>query len=130
MDSRLDPLIATLSSLAKDREERDLIATTIAALEAKYDLSKKMAKEPGVEEIIKQLLGRIASAFGSLSNVKGNRILDIACGSTTSKAPPSIYVDTPFGETRISTADTGLYRPVRTVVLPGALAIGRLSRGG
>ena len=109
MDSQQDQLIATLSSLAKDREERHLIATTITALDARYDLSRKMAKEPGVEEIIKQLMGRIASAFGSLSNVEGKRILDIACGSNTSKAPASIYIDTPFGEKRISTADTAGY---------------------
>ena len=109
MDHRQDQLIATLSSLAKDREERDLIATTITALDARYDLSKKMAKESGVEEIIKQLMGRLESAFGSLSNVKGNRILDIACGSNTSKAPSSIYIDTPFGEKRISTVDTEGY---------------------
>ena len=109
MDRKRDQLIATLSSLAKDREERDLIATTIAVLDARYDLSKKMAKESGVEEIIKQLMGRLESAFGSLSNVKGNRILDIACGSNTSKAPSSIYIDTPFGEKRISHADTEEY---------------------
>jgi hypothetical protein len=35
--------------------------------------------------------------------------LDIACGSSTSKAPSSIYIDTPFGEKRISTADTENY---------------------
>jgi hypothetical protein len=109
MDRQQDQLIAILSSLAKDREERDLIAATIAALDARYDLSKKMAKEPGVEEIIKQLLGRLESAFGSLSTVKGRRILDIACGSNTSKTPSSIYIDTPFGEKRISTADTENY---------------------
>jgi hypothetical protein len=109
MDNRLDQLIATLSSLAKDREERDLIATMIAALDVGYDLSKKMAKEPGVEEIIKQLLGRLERAFGRLSNVTGERILDIACGSNTSKAPPAIDIDTPFGEKRISTADPDGY---------------------
>jgi hypothetical protein len=109
MDRQPDQLIATLSRLAQDREERDLIATTITALDARYNLSKKMAKEPGVEEIIKQLLGRLKSAFGSLSQVKGKRILDIACGSNTSKAPSSIYVDTPFGEKRISTAATEGY---------------------
>ncbi len=106
MDNRQDHLIAVLGRLAKDREERDLIATTIAALDARYDLSRKMAKEPGVEEILKQLMGRLESAFGSLSTVKGKRILDIACGSNTSKAPSSIDIDTPFGEKRISTADT------------------------
>jgi hypothetical protein len=109
MDHRLDQLIATLSGLAKDREERELIATMITALEAGYDLFKKMAKEPGVEEIIKQLMGRLESAFGSLSNIKTKRILDIACGSNTSKAPASIYIDTPFGEKRISRADTEGY---------------------
>ena len=109
MDSRLDQLIAVLSRLAKDRTERDLIATTIAALDAAYDLSRKMAKEPGVEDIIKQLLGRVESAFGNLSAVKGKRILDIACGSSTSKAPASIYINTPFGEKRINTTDTDGY---------------------
>lgn len=109
MDNRQDQLIAILSRLAKDQDERDLIAITIAALDAGYDLSRKMAKEPGVEEIIKQLLGRLESAFGSLSIVKGKRILDIACGSNTSKAPSSIDIDSPFGEKRINTADTEGY---------------------
>lgn len=109
MDSQLDQLIAVLSRLAKDREERDLIATTIAALDARYGLSRKMAKEPGVAEIIKQLLGRLENAFGNLSAVKGKRILDIACGSSTSKAPASIYINTPFGEKRINTTDTEGY---------------------
>ncbi len=109
MDNRQDHLIAILSRLAKDRDERDLIAATITALDARYDLSRKMAKEPGVEEIIKQLLGRLESAFERLSTVTGKRILDIACGSNTSKAPPSIYIDTPFGDKRISTADTEGY---------------------
>jgi hypothetical protein len=109
MDRRPDQLVATLSRLAKDREERDLITITITALDARYDLSKKMAKEAGVEEIIKQLMGRLENAFGGLSNIKGKRILDIACGSKTSKAPSSIYIDTPFGEKRISNADTEGY---------------------
>ncbi len=106
MASQNEQLIDILGSLAKDQEERDLIATMITMLDARYDLSKKMAKEPGVEEIIKQLLGRIASALGSLAHVKGQRILDLACGSNTSKAPSSIYIDTPFGEKRISIAAT------------------------
>ena len=109
MDSQLDPLIATLGRLAKDREERDSIANTIITLDARYDLSKKMAKEPGVEEIIKQLIGRLERTFGSLTQVKAKRILDIACGSSTSTAPSSIYIDTPFGGKRISHADTGGY---------------------
>ncbi len=109
MDSRLDLFIAVLSSLAKDRTERDLIATTIASLDARYGLSWKMAQEPGVEDIIKQLLGRLERAFGNLSAVMGKRILDIACGSSTSKAPSSIYIDTPFGKKSINTTDLDGY---------------------
>ncbi len=85
------------------------MVTTITALDIRYDLSKKMANEPGVEEIVKQLLGRLESTFGNLSAVKGKRILDIACGSSTSKAPSSIYIDTPFGEKSISAVDTQNY---------------------
>jgi hypothetical protein len=83
------------------------MADVIAALDAKYDLAAKIALEAGVEEIIEQMVGRIASAFGRLSNVRGKRILDIACGSNTSRAPSSIYINTPFGEKRIGRAKKG-----------------------
>jgi hypothetical protein len=109
MVSQIEQLITTLNSLARDRAERDLIATTIRALDARYDLARKMAQEPGAEEIITQLLGRLERAFGDVTVVKGKRILDIACGSNTSKAPASIYINTPFGEKNISTADTDSY---------------------
>ncbi len=106
-DRRRDRLIATLGTLAKDGESRVLIANMIAALDDKYGLSKKMAREPGVKEIITQMVGRMASAFGGLSNVQGKRILDIACGSSTSKAPSSIYINTPFGEMTIGRTAQG-----------------------
>ncbi len=109
MDSQKEQLIDILGRLAKDREERDLIATLVNALDARYDLSRKLAKETGVGEIIKQLLGRILTGFGDLANVSGKRILDLACGSNTSKAPSSIYIDTPFGAQTIGTADTEGY---------------------
>jgi hypothetical protein len=74
MDSRKDHLIAILGGLAKDRADRVLIANMITALDDKYDLSKKMPREPGVEEIITQLVGRMANAFGRLSNIQDKRI--------------------------------------------------------
>lgn len=97
----LNPLIDQLSSLAKKEADRAVIADLITALEEKYDLSAKIAREPGVEEILKQLIGRLFGAFGSLTAVKDKRILDIACGSNTSKAPSFVFIDSPFGETRI-----------------------------
>lgn len=79
-------LIAALSSLSNDSDDKDLIATALLALDDRYDLSGKMGREPGLEEIIKQLAGRIYRAYSTFSTVKGKRILDIASGSNTSKA--------------------------------------------
>jgi hypothetical protein len=109
MTDQLGRFIASLSRLAKDQAERDVIAAMVPALDARYDLARKMAQEPGVAEILMQLVGRLERAFGNLAAVKGKRILDIACGSSSSKAPASIYINTPFGEKHISTVDTDSY---------------------
>jgi len=96
-----------LRSLWKDPEDQSQMAKSLQALDARYDLSKKMSREPGVEEILLQMVGRLAAAFGSLSNLKRLRILDIACGSNTSRAPASFYINTPFGEKTIGGASKG-----------------------
>ena len=102
-----DRLIAKLSRLWKDPQDRILVAKTIQALNTRYDLKKKMASEPGVEGIIKQMFGRLANSFGRLSNIQNKKILDIACGSNTSKAPASLQIDTPFGEMSFGCATKG-----------------------
>jgi hypothetical protein len=102
--SKLDELITALSSLTHTREEQELVASTLTALDERYALSQKMTREPGLAEIIQQLVGRIYRAFGAFAALKGKRILDIACGSNTSKAPSFIFVNTPFGEQRIPIA--------------------------
>ena len=79
------------------------------ALDEQYRLTEKMAKEPGIKDVMQQFIGRIEHAFGSLAHVKGRRILDIACGSNTSKAPEFIFVNTPFGERTVKISDTSEY---------------------
>ncbi len=86
-----------------------LITQVMKALDVNYRLAKKMAKEPGIKDIIQQFIGRIEHAFGNLTHAKGRRILDIACGSNTSKAPEFIFVNTPFGERTVRIADTSGY---------------------
>jgi hypothetical protein len=98
MNNMQDRLIANLGRLWEDQQDRILIAKTIQALNARYGLDRKMVKEPEVAEIIVQMAGRLANSFGRLSNIRDKRILDIACGSNTSKLPASLYVNTPFGE--------------------------------
>lgn len=106
-NNKQDRLIAKLSRLWKDEPDHILVSKTIQALNTRYDLSKKIANERGVEEIIKQMFGRLANSFGRLSNIQNKKILDIACGSNTSKAPASLYIDTPFGEVSFGRASKG-----------------------
>jgi hypothetical protein len=97
----LDPLTALLRGLGRSAEDQDKISAALQALDARYDLSRKIEGEPGLQEIVVQLAGRIYRAYGAFSALKGQRILDLACGSSTSKAPSFLYEDTPFGEQRI-----------------------------
>jgi hypothetical protein len=93
-----DRLIAKLNRLWKDEQDRILVANTIRALDTRYDLTRKIRKEPGVKDILVQMFGRLANVFKRLSDVQNKKILDIACGSNTSKAPASLFIDTPFGK--------------------------------
>jgi len=107
--SKLEELITVLHNLTNTREDQDLLTSTLKALNDKYALTQKIAQEPGLEEIIKQLVGRIYRAYGTFALLKGKRILDIACGSSTSKAPGFVFVNTPFGEKRITVSSVDGY---------------------
>jgi hypothetical protein len=100
-NNKPDQLIARLGTLWKDQQEQILVARTVQALDTRYNLSG------GVEDIIKQMFGRLANSFAVLSDIQDKKILDIACGSNTSKAPASLYINTPFGEKRIGRASKG-----------------------
>jgi hypothetical protein len=109
--SRKDNLALALGKLASGQEDRLMIAAMITILDDKYDLSVKLAREAGVDLIIQQLVARTVRAFGPLSSVQGKRILDLACGSNTSKAPSSFDVDTPFRRQRIRLRSADEYSP-------------------
>ncbi len=102
----MNDLQTLLARLAKTAQDQELSSAALAALDIKYALSAKMGREPGLKEIILQLAGRIYQAYGAFTTVKGQRILDIACGSNTSKAPSFVFVNTPFGESRIPIPST------------------------
>jgi SAM-dependent methyltransferase len=59
------------------------------------------------------MIGRLARSFGRLENLKDKRILDIACGSNTSKLPASLHLKTPFGDMTIGASQgyTALFEP-------------------
>ncbi len=103
----LTALVANLSRLWSDPRDQALLPEMMSALDTKYALSLKAAKEPGVLDIIAQMLGRLARSFPRLSGLRGRKILDIACGSNTSRLPASLLVNTPFGDVRLGRASKG-----------------------
>jgi SAM-dependent methyltransferase len=62
-------------------------ADVLAALDARYGLARKRAAEPDIDRVLREFVGRLRAAFGSLEAVRGKRILDIACGSNSSRSP-------------------------------------------
>jgi len=113
-ENQQEQFIDKMSRIWKDAADRTLIAKTILAMDTRYNLFKKMARESGVEDILEQLLERLANSYPSLSNLHNKAILDIACGSNTSKAPPSYYFGAPFSKRsseRTSTGFTAMFEP-------------------
>jgi hypothetical protein len=102
-------LTVRLSRLVKNEDERVRVAQVVRVLDDCYDLSEKIENEAGTGEIIEQLFGRLVRAYGHLSSVQGKRILEIACGSNTSKAPSIIHIRTPFRVKKIRNQNTGGY---------------------
>jgi hypothetical protein len=90
-------LINELSHLWRAEQDRILITKTTQALEKRYDLDGKITKEPEAEDIIKQMAGRLARSYPNLTNVRNKPILDIACGSNSSKLPASSVLGSLFG---------------------------------
>ena len=107
-------LVAHLSPLLHDPRDKHELGGLIDALDSRYSLLRKLDREPGVEDILAQMLGRLASSFGSLWNLRGRRILDVPCGSNTSKAPATVDIRTPLGRLKLGPRHggyTALFEP-------------------
>ena len=57
------------------------------SLDERYELRRKVHREPELESILREFVDRLERAFGSLEGVRGKRILDIASGSNSSRSP-------------------------------------------
>jgi hypothetical protein len=122
-------LINKISLFWLSEKDRLQIAITIQAINACYDLSRKMADEPEVQGIIEQLFGRLSNAYPKLTALKDKKILDIACGSNTSKAPCSFYFDRLFhkrSDQASSEEYTAIFEPwfCRILLELGAIPVG------
>ncbi len=93
-DERYDPGVAAatkalehLVDLGRTASDQALLAQVVGNLDTRFGLGGKIAEEPNLAAIMDQFVARLMKAFGSLSAVRGHAVLDIACGSRSSRSP-------------------------------------------
>jgi hypothetical protein len=64
-----------------------LLGGALRELERRHRLASKIAAEPHLETIVAEFTARLKTAFSSLSAIRGQVVLDIACGSNSSRSP-------------------------------------------
>jgi hypothetical protein len=79
--------LAGLVALGRNGAERALLEGALRRLDATHGLGRKIAAESEVGAIIEEFVTRLQRAYASLGAVRGQRILDIACGSNSSRSP-------------------------------------------
>ena len=87
MERRPNTVRDRLVSSTRTRSERALLARALDQLDERHALWRKILREPELVDIVEEFIGRSQRAFGSLTRVKGKRILDIASGSNSSRSP-------------------------------------------
>jgi len=113
-EEHIKQLSSKLGRLWRDPRDRVRIGKVIIALDTKYNLGVKLGREDGVQDVIEQMVERIARAFENLSAVRSKRILDIPSGSKTSRAPESLSVNLRIGKREsgpATNAYTALFEP-------------------
>jgi hypothetical protein len=79
--------LARLIALGWTPSDQELLDQALVELDARYRLSPKVAAEPDLEAIMAEFVGRLLDAFGPLAKIHGQRVLDLACGSNSSRSP-------------------------------------------
>lgn len=76
-----------LASSGSTPAERASLSRAIERLDHRYDLGRKVAREPEIVTILEEFISRLQRAFGYLEGLRGKRILDLASGSNSSRSP-------------------------------------------
>ncbi len=79
--------VRRLTALGRTASDRALLGHALGELDARHDLAAKLAAGPHLEAIVREFVIRLMAAFGLLSAVGGQTILDLACGSNSSRSP-------------------------------------------
>jgi hypothetical protein len=76
-----------LTALGRTPSDRELLRRALVELDLRHRLASKIAAEPNLAAIMTEFVTRLMDAFGSLSAIRGQAVLDIACGSNSSRSP-------------------------------------------
>ena len=76
---------ARIVAIGRTASDRALLRRALGELDARHRLGSKMAAEPNLAAIMTEFVTRLADAFGSLSAIRGQAVLDI--GSSSSRSP-------------------------------------------
>lgn len=76
-----------LRELGRTSSDRALLADALRGLDARHGLAAKLAVEPDLGSVMTEFVNRLMDAFGPLSAVRGRTVLDLACGSNSSRSP-------------------------------------------
>jgi hypothetical protein len=79
--------LSRLVAVGRTATDRALLGHALRELDAHRRLASKIAAEPNLEAIMTEFVTRLMDAFGSLSVLRGQAVLDIACGSSSSRSP-------------------------------------------
>jgi SAM-dependent methyltransferase len=76
-----------LVALGRLPSDRELLGPALGELDRRHGLGSKISAEPNLEAIMTEFASRLMDAFGALSAIRGQAVLDIACGSNSSRSP-------------------------------------------
>ena len=76
-----------MTALGRTPSDRELLERTLRNLDVRHRLASKIAEEPNLSAIMTEFVSRLMDAFGPLPTIRGQAILDIACGSNSSRSP-------------------------------------------
>ena len=85
-----------LTALGRTPPDRAQLDHALHKLDSGHRLTSKIAAEPHLEAIVAEFVGRLKDAFGALSTIRGQTVLDLACGSNSSRSPVTGRVTAEF----------------------------------
>ena len=85
-----------LIALGRTAADRDQLEHALRSLDQQHDVGVKLSREPVLREVLAEFVTRLLDAYGSLSSVRGQRVLDIASGSNSSRSPVTRRITVAF----------------------------------